>query len=549
MLKRMHSPAIAIAWEIWRKNRWALWSVGALVPASFILASLFGNVVREIVYLFEFFAVLMSTAILFWSFSFMEMDAGGRHSGFPSRMFVLPVRTMRLVSYPVIYGIGTILAVYAVWVGAISLQWKVKVPWETILCETSVLTAMMVSIQAIVWALHRFNFTRMIVLIGVVTGLGLFGLFALDPAEGVNRTRLTIVSAAIALAAYVGALMAVEHDRRGELLGWLDRFYQTVPNVLPGRRKLFASFEQAQFWMEWRRRGWLLSCWGMLMALSLVLWPLSTALFLDSTRMLFNLASLPILTLWFTATMGMQLAKSDLWSPGLGLHPITAMRPISTGEVVMAKLKVAGVATVSGLILSALLAMPAMQAVGGPAHLNEDVLHFWSRFPIEHAALLHWAGNPVVVLTAIGVTWHVMVQGMCPALTGRVRKNIWAVGLGMSLFGIVAFTSGWLLQHPNRLPEFLAVLPWITGAILVWKWVTAAAAFLRAYRGTLYSRNQWKWLLTVWIALTVGVAVSAYLACAANQIPTAIILFLAVWLLPGGELAVCAENLAQNRHG
>jgi len=55
-------------------------------------------------------------------------------------------------------------------------------------------------------------------------------------------------------------------------------------------------------------------------------------------------------------------------------------------------------------------------------------------------------------------------------------------------------------------------------------------------------------LLGLWIGLTAGVAASAWLAGAANEMPAPIVVFLAVWVLPGGELAACAVNLAQNRH-
>jgi len=545
----MHSPPLAIAWEIWRKNRWALVVVLAAIPASFLLQMLLGPWIPEMVKIWEFLLILLSLIIVFWSFCFTEMDAQGRHLGFPSRMFVLPVRTWKLVSYPVFFGTGGILLFYFVWSGVIWLEWGVLVPRGIMLCHAGLLAAMMVSMQAIVWALHRFNWTRMIALGAVGSLLGGIGVIDIEYETWLSRRALAILSGTVMLAAYFSALWAVDRDRRGEWLGGLERFYQRIFDVLPWRRTPFTSFPHAQFWMEWRRRGWWMAGgMAVMMVFSLALLPMATALYLDSTMTLLSFTGLPIAALWCAASAGMHLAKSDLWSPDLALHPITSMRPISTGEVVLAKLRVAAAVTVLAWVLLAVFAWPAMQAVRGLADLNQEVILFWAKFPANHAALTRWASNPVVILTALGVTWHAMVQGMCPALAGRPRKNIWAVGLGLFLFGIVVMTAHWLYRHPHQLPAALAVLPWITTANLIWKWASAARAFTKTARRNYYSQKQCRALLGIWMGLTAGVAASAVLACLANQIPVPIILFLAVWLLPGGELASCAENLAQNRH-
>jgi hypothetical protein len=354
--------------------------------------------------------------------------------------------------------------------------------------------------------------------------------------------------------AYLGAFIAVEGDRRGELFGWLERTCQGVVDSLPQRDKAFTSLSQAQFWIEWRRRGWFLACgMGVLLAFSLLLFPLSTALYLDSATTLLNAtvmvyAVLPFMALWCANSAGLSLAKSDLWSPELGLHPITGLRPIQTGEVVITKLKVGAVITVLGWLVFVILAFPAMQSARALANLNEDVLQFWKKFPSEHGVLVRWAANPVVILTALGLTWHAMVRCLCPSLAGQVRKNLWDLGLGVSQFGLVVLVTAWCYNHPADFRALLAVLPWVAGASVVWKWIATARAFTRAYREGSYSREQARWLLTCWGGLTLGVAISACLACAAHQIPNPIILLLAVWLLPGAELADCARNLSENRH-
>src|SRR5205085_7660897 len=96
-----------------------------------------------------------------------------------------------------------------------------------------------------------------------------------DPSETwLSRRALVSLAGVISALAFVSALIAVERERRGEWLGWLERFYQSILDRLPWRRKPFASLQQAQFWLEWHRRAWLLACTlGILMAFALVLLP------------------------------------------------------------------------------------------------------------------------------------------------------------------------------------------------------------------------------------------------------------------------------------
>src|SRR6185436_4726890 len=105
----MKSSAAAIAWEIWSRNRWFLSAVVAAIPLSFLGWVTIGAWWPETIKIFELFAIQLSIGVLFWAFSFTEQDSRGRHSGFPARMFVLPVRTRTLVSYPMLYGVVSVL--------------------------------------------------------------------------------------------------------------------------------------------------------------------------------------------------------------------------------------------------------------------------------------------------------------------------------------------------------------------------------------------------------------------------------------------------------
>ena len=547
----MHTPGIAIAWEIWRKNRWGLTLVAACLPLSLLVwaasAGRWPNGVR----IFEFYIVLLSLVILFWAFSFTELDARGRHSGFPSRLFVLPVRTARLVSYPILYGVVSILVFYFVWLGVLRAQWRFEFPAAKLLCVGTVLASMMVTMQAIVWTLHRFIWTRLLLLSATGTTLAVAGILSLEPENipWLTAPRVTAGCALAGLLAYATALYAVGRDRRGEWLGRLEWGCQALVDCLPWRGGRFTSAPRALFWMEWHRRGWLLGCsLGVLMALSLLLFPMSSELYLDATLMQLNLCALPFVALWFTWLAGVTLAKSDLCSPELSIHPITSLRPLHTGELVLAKFKVAAAVTILGWGVFAVLAYPVTRFSGGLGGLVEPGPAFWSRFPAAHGVLLRWVCNPVVLLTMLGLNWHAAVRGMCPSLVGSATAIRWDVVRIFGSWVALMLVVSWCASKSGHFPLLLAALPWVSGAVLLWKWTRAAVAFARVFRDELFTVAQCRVLLTLWLGLTLGGGASAAWACAAREIPWPLILFGAVWLLPSRDLPACARNLARNRH-
>src|SRR5436189_6416061 len=100
----MASPALAILWEIWRKNRWALRIIFSAIPLWAILSRLLcgplrptGDEVLTMIWpVLVFFAdvvpmwfSLLAVAVIF---CYTETDPQRGHARFPSRLFVLPAR-------------------------------------------------------------------------------------------------------------------------------------------------------------------------------------------------------------------------------------------------------------------------------------------------------------------------------------------------------------------------------------------------------------------------------------------------------------------------
>src|SRR5437773_1357321 len=112
----MNSPVISIAWELLARKRWATALVALSFPVCYSINSLWPNVVWAAknpetggmeggwFMPLEFITFLLAITTLFWLFSYAEPDRAGRQSGFPARMFPLPLRTVQLVAIPTMLG-------------------------------------------------------------------------------------------------------------------------------------------------------------------------------------------------------------------------------------------------------------------------------------------------------------------------------------------------------------------------------------------------------------------------------------------------------------
>src|SRR5262245_53665503 len=124
----MHSPALAIAWELWRRHRWglaataaytlavaAVWRVlrpedvaRSIGQAFFAEAMQGGLSVADLIHAVgsvTAFPAVMALVYLYAVFGYGDQaDLAAKDSNFPHRMFVLPVSTRKLVAWPMLYG-------------------------------------------------------------------------------------------------------------------------------------------------------------------------------------------------------------------------------------------------------------------------------------------------------------------------------------------------------------------------------------------------------------------------------------------------------------
>jgi len=255
----------AMIWGIWVRNRNAILAVIGITLATCIfnlalpdsLRSMQGNRfkfgAREGLTMLNMNLGAAVFIFLLAIFNYTEENPGTGSTGFPRRLFTLPVSTFRLVAVPVVLGVVSVELIYLVWVKAVfwepgNLTW-----WFAILFPTY-----MILYQTIQWTFANTGAMRMLVqgLVGIVV------MFVpnLNWQRSFSESGLMFAVTSAAVMAFVISWAYVARQRSGggshvpslkppiELLSY------------PGSRngRSFRSPAAAQFWFEWRRFGWVL---------------------------------------------------------------------------------------------------------------------------------------------------------------------------------------------------------------------------------------------------------------------------------------------------
>jgi hypothetical protein len=552
----MNSPLISITWELLARKRWATALVAFAFPISYGVNLLWPQLAREaaeghrpgIFMPVEFITFLLSIATLFWLFSYAEPDRTGRQIGFPARTFALPLRTFQLVSIPVAFGVFSVVLYYWLWGALIFPQWGVALDHPMLTRQLLTVAAMLVTMQALVWSFHAFPWIRMILTAGLLVALGFAGVPEWDPRK-ISDTALLLILSGVFVAAWVGAIAGVARDRCGNWEGWTGKILQRVQDALPGRRRAFASQAQAQFWLEWQRKGWFMSSFvfALPVTVSIMLFVLPASLLLIDPRAGFILFAPVLLCLIMASTVGNSISKSDFWSPRPGLTSFVATRPATTGELVIAKLQVAIAVTLVGWAIIIALSPLAFNL---PRWLLPSDFPFpaWTdlkqQFPDAFGFLL----NPLFAVGCFGLTWQSIIAGFSIGSLARPNKVLVANLFGMLLFTFVMSGSGWLIQHPEFQYIVFPFLVWIAFGLALVKILTTCKAFVLLHTQALFTQRQFVGMIILWVLPVATILAGAWLFHFHQVIPNPLLLFLTAYFLPGPELPNCALHMAEDRH-
>src|SRR5437762_8754513 len=358
-----------------------------------------------------------------------------------------------------------------------------------------------------------------------------------------EAVMVAIVAPQIPLA-YLVARLAVARARRGDGPDWRGMLARSASNAVRSRRRdHFSSPARAQAWFEWRRHGRSLPALvGLLLPFELALLWLAK----DAPAFVFEILFLALITPPFMAacTAWTVSRPNPPAHDSYGVPPFIATRPLTSAELIAAKLKMAMWSALAAWLV-VLVAPPLALAWSGT----------WS-VVIERVRPMHDAiGTPraatVVLLILAGfivATWKQLVQSLHIGLSGRERIVQGSVLLTLTFLILLGPIVEWIIDSPSGQRALWNALPLILAGLVGLKMSAAAWIATRLDRSRLLGDRALvagaaSWVLAV-LALY-GVLVWFFSTPFVARYVLALIAILAV---PLARISAAPLALAWNRH-
>jgi len=414
----VRSPVFAIAWEFWNANRRGWLFVFAALVLCGALVHLLGRAGAkpESIELFGYVPLVTSLILAISFCNFTDRNRRDGIAGFPRHLFSLPVNTGLMVTCAMLCSILSVLLIYIAWVTLVlkPLDVATLLRWPATL-----LTAFVVFYQAIIWCLCGFRLTRVVSLSLVATSLVAVGFMpTLIPDKTFWNSEIHLSASLIAVAAvaYGATLATVGAQRRGGARGWawFQEFLDRILITIPHRRCALTSAEAALFWIEWRRIGFVLPT-AVLLTTVLVL-GLTLGVSGGGREATFRAETwLVMLPLLLAFPIGLGFGKPDFWSLDLSLPTFVATRPISAGQILAARMKVAAGTTL--LTWAGLFAVaPVFVYLYCDTTHWRDLSEMWR---ILYSPLVQWLLPLLLIAAAMLMTWGLLVAQMWLGYSGR----------------------------------------------------------------------------------------------------------------------------------
>jgi hypothetical protein len=469
----------------------------------------------------------------------LDGDLAARQSMYPARMFTRPVTTAALAGWPMLYGAVAMMMLwlatrsFALWPSGIA----VPVIWPALAAAS-----LLAWTQALTWMPYPLPGLRIIVTVLWLGTIDVIALLALNFKAG-ESLMLAIIAPQIPLA-YLVARFAVARARRGDVPDWRGVFARLVQTAhVPSRRRLpFRSPAGAQAWFEWRRHGRSLPGWvAILLPFELLLlWAAG-----ESVKLVFGILLIVLLTPPFIATFAAATVSKS--SPGAsefyGVAPFIGTRPLTSAELIAAKLKMAVWSTLAAWLLI-LVATPIALKLSATSALVLQSWHYLSEI----------VGTPRTVVVAmllvagcIASTWKQLVQSLYIGLTGRASLIKGTVFLALTILFFIGPVFEWIIET-GRLGELWSALPLIFVTLVSFKMMAAVWIVVRLYQSDLVSDRTLVSGAALWcLAVLMLYGVLVWLLDTPH-IPHYLLMLLAILATPLARLSAAPLALAWNRH-
>ncbi|HKB03343.1 MAG TPA: hypothetical protein VKD90_14055, partial [Gemmataceae bacterium] len=460
----MMKPGLAIGWTIWRRHRRGL----SVVAVSVVLVVTISAVTRAVLPPGDALeaagiaigviwpATLYLAAVFAYGFD-AEMSTVG--SGFPGRMFALPVRTRALAGWPIAYGAAAMTALWLAVGGLVVRPAGMDVPllWPALL-----VAAQLSWMQALLWWPFGTPWSRP--LLGMLLGhLPMTGSMLAMQLE-VPEPALVAFLAAAVVVGVIAAYGGVARSRRGDVPeSWLAS--RAAQARAP--RRAFRSMGQALAWFEWRRTSLVLPL------VVMVFTPLALlALFLDDTPGIVarTLGLTFIIPVFFAGMAGGMGGKNNPWArEACGVSSFAATRPVTTAAMVVAKLRSAVWTILVTWALVLTMTVVALFASGTYRTLGTMLDAWLAARPTAEVV----AGIVLAIVLLALLSWKRLVEHLLVGLTGREWVIRGAALAGVLIAFNLAFLGMWLLIHPEYHGTVRDLAPWLMGVAVALKLVAA----------------------------------------------------------------------------
>jgi hypothetical protein len=463
----MHSPTLAIAWEFWSANRrgWLL-VLSALAICGLVIRA-FATAIHDSESL-QFLTYLPLVGALILAVSFCNFTDRSRRdgiAGFPRHLFTLPVNTARSVTCAMCCSLLSVVGIYVAWVTLVlkPLDVALLIRWPATL-----LAAFVVFYQAIIWCLCGFRLTRVVSLSLAATLLVAIGFFpTLRPKADFWASEFNLSASLFVLmaVAYVATLVTVGMQRRGGARGWavLQETVERIASAIPHPQVTPKTPDAALFWFEWRRSGFVLPI-AVLLITALILGPVLSITGRSDSKTLWAEMWLFMMPVLMAFPIGLGLGKPDFWSLDLALAPFAATRPVTSAQLLAAKLKTAAWSALLAWMLLLLVAPTIIYATCKTDHWE----HMWRSSAMLYSPLSQWLLPILAIVAAVFITWSLLVAGIWLGYSGRPGFYYSMTSVGLAAFLIAFFRFIWWLDHPRSHGDtFVGVLPWLPWALAI----------------------------------------------------------------------------------
>jgi hypothetical protein len=431
----MRSIPLAMTWELLHRGRW--WLIGAMLCASALPAIIFAALANERGFDPHFDGLIVIHVVMMQINMFIFGAAVFAAQGHPSRLYTYPVSNSTIVAWHLLPAMAVMALETLVSTAALNAVFDLGWPlWGPAIF----LTVMLAAINAVFWLTEKSAWVAFA--IGAVAAvLGCWFKSRFGPVFSEPTHFWTEVTAgefltmlAIGVLAYAVAVVAVARNRRGALLpalgivAWIERTFDPAPELgVP-----FRSAAHAQFWFEWRRKGWFMPG-----ALAIGVFGASCVWLVLSRRpqdILFGLFGGGVLLPLFGFIGGIVIGNVGPADSDHKMAQFLAMRPMTTGDMARTILKAAArsVLIAWGIWAAAILAVYA-------------ILTITISISAIAAQSLPWWFIPATLLG----NWIVMAVGAAIRLTGRLKPLLAlflsVISLPIAIAAIIAIANQRLL--------------------------------------------------------------------------------------------------------